>query len=239
MEIRLDGRQYLELRPINIRIGVFHGLSGSSDFSMGLSRATAVAWQPEETNNIRGKSYLDVIIRPNSGSTGDTEKLLELYCTRVLEDIIDFKQIPRCIVSVAIQVISQDGPIFPICFNAAVLALLDAGIPMTTTPLAISIAEACTYQLNDLSKHIIIDPNGEEIDKCISCSHYIVSSRSNQIIACLIAKGTGITYNDKIYDFDSISIAIAGTKVLCNYIRNYLQKTLLDNVGKSYDNNIS
>jgi len=65
------------------------------------------------------------------------EKFIEKQLTQVLLNTICLNEFPRAALSLKIQVLQNCGRLISNTINASILALIDAGIPMKTTPLAL------------------------------------------------------------------------------------------------------
>jgi len=69
---------------------------------------------------------------------------------------------PRSEVHISLHILSQDGSILATCVNAATLALVDAGVPMTDYVTACTVA---SYTNPDESDEPLLDMNSaEEMD---------------------------------------------------------------------------
>lgn len=67
---------------------------------------------------------------------GATERELERFVGDALAACIRLDQYPRSVVEVVIQVIRADGSVLGTAVNAAVMALMDAGVEMRSVPVA-------------------------------------------------------------------------------------------------------
>jgi ribonuclease PH len=72
----------------------------------------------------------------SSSGTGMMEREWEQLLTNVLAACIDTKMYARTVVQVVLQVIQDDGAVLSACLHAAVAALMDAGVAMTSLPVA-------------------------------------------------------------------------------------------------------
>lgn len=69
---------------------------------------------------------------------------------------------PHSTIHVNLHVLSQDGSLLATCLNAATLALIDAGIPMTDYISACTAGSTASYSANDESADPLLDLNGLE-----------------------------------------------------------------------------
>lgn len=240
MPVRFDGRTEFDCGITTGELGVFHGsLNGSAEYSIGLSKVYATIWRPEEISNVKCKSYIEVVIKPRIGHIQEYHKLAEYNITKTLEKIVDFSLLPRSVISVALQIVSEDGPILPVCFNAAVMGLLDLGIPMKCFPLATSIAETrAFYGYQESKPYFVIDPTGIELEKCSNCSTFIVNTSINEIISCIANKGTGVPYKKPENGFHPNVISVAASKTMSKYISEVIMGSVREKLIRQYNNNL-
>ncbi|KAH8738956.1 hypothetical protein FG386_000822 [Cryptosporidium ryanae] len=240
MPVRFDGRANFECGITSGELGVFYSsLNGSAEYSIGLSKVYATVWRPEEISSIKCRPYIDVIIRPRTGHIQEYHKLTEYNITNILEKIIDFSLLPRSVISIALQIVSEDGPILPLCFNAAVMGLFDLGVPMKCFPFATSIAETrAFYGYQESKSRLVIDPTNIEYEKCINCSTFIVNTNKNEIISCITNKGAGVSQNKSIEGFSPNNISIAASKTMNGYITQVVMESVKDKLIKQYNNNL-
>lgn len=69
---------------------------------------------------------------------------------------------PHSTITINLHVLSQDGSLLAACLNAATLALIDAGIPMTDYIAACSAGSTSSYASNDEQADPLLDLNGLE-----------------------------------------------------------------------------
>jgi exosome complex component RRP41 len=69
---------------------------------------------------------------------------------------------PHSTIYVSLHVLSQDGSLLAACINAATLALIDAGIPMSDYIAACTAGSTATYGANDENADPLLDLNGME-----------------------------------------------------------------------------
>lgn len=66
---------------------------------------------------------------------------------------------PHSTISVTLHVLSQDGSVLAACLNAATLALIDAGIPMSDYIVACTAGSTSSYASNDENADPLLDLN--------------------------------------------------------------------------------
>lgn len=69
---------------------------------------------------------------------------------------------PHSTILITLHILSQDGSLLAACLNAATLALIDAGIPMSDYIVACTAGSTSTYSSNDESADPLLDLNGTE-----------------------------------------------------------------------------
>ena len=69
---------------------------------------------------------------------------------------------PHSTINIVLHVLSQDGSLLATCLNAATLALIDAGIPMSDYVAACTTGSTASYTANDEEADPLLDLNGLE-----------------------------------------------------------------------------
>lgn len=69
---------------------------------------------------------------------------------------------PHSTINVNLHILSQDGSLLAACMNAATLALVDAGIPMTDYIAATTVATTASYADKEEEADPLLDLNGLE-----------------------------------------------------------------------------
>lgn len=91
-------------------------------------------------NEDPSKAVLDVIFRPASGIGGSREAEYERVISETLASVVLTALHPRCEVQVVLQAASEDGSVLGAAINAALVALVDAGVPLKRTVAAVELA---------------------------------------------------------------------------------------------------
>ena len=73
------------------------------------------------------------------------ERRIEEYAQALFRHSVDLTKFPRQMVNVAILIVFDDGAAKRIAMNAAVLALLDAGIPLAAVPITVQEGGLITF----------------------------------------------------------------------------------------------
>jgi len=140
---RVDGRRKNEIRPPCVTFGLLGRSVGSCKFQLGDSIAVASVTGPIEAKTQFSSHlgmYFDVSVRPNTGMATSRDRLFESQITTLLKSCVDFARLPYTQLTVAVEISSDDGSISSVIANAAVLAVMDAGVAMKYLPLSICLA---------------------------------------------------------------------------------------------------
>lgn len=141
---RFDGRQSNQLRPIDSYSHELSRSNGSVKYSQGKTTLLVAIHGPVACSNVRDEKYdrcsVTVSFRHVSGSVTSSDYDLQQSLAAVFSRVILLSQYPRANISIAIQVIHNDGSIISAAINAVMMALLDAGIHCQTMIAAVTVA---------------------------------------------------------------------------------------------------
>ncbi|KAK3329959.1 3' exoribonuclease family, domain 1-domain-containing protein [Apodospora peruviana] len=182
--LRVDGRRWNELRRIHAQIRTQAAADGSSYFEMGHTKVMCVVNGPSEPGPRRGGT---AAAAPGGGQSKDAEvavsivvagfssvdrkrvgrgdkRILELQSTisSALTASLHTHLYPHSTINISLHVLSQDGSLLAALINAATLACVDAGIPMTDYVAACTAGSTSTYAANDESADPLLDLNHQE-----------------------------------------------------------------------------
>ncbi len=163
---RLDGRKPLDLREIEMKVGVIPNAYGSSMVRFGSTVAICSVYGPrslfpkhlqEPERAILQLRYnmapfsVDERVRPGSSRREvEISKVMRL----ALEPAVFLENYPKTTVDVYVEIIQADGSTRATSINAASLALADAGLPMRDLIVGLSGGK--------IDDTVIIDLNGFE-----------------------------------------------------------------------------
>ena len=82
--------------------------------------------------------------------------------TSAFEGTIFLHLFPHSIIYINLHVLSQDGSLLAACLNAATLALIDAGIPMSDYITALTVGSTAAFADNEGVSDPLLDLNGLE-----------------------------------------------------------------------------
>ncbi|KAK3362421.1 3' exoribonuclease family, domain 1-domain-containing protein [Lasiosphaeria hispida] len=181
--LRVDGRRWNELRRIHAQIRTQAAADGSSYLEMGHTKVMCVVTGPSEPGPRRGttggaaagasKAAAEVAVsvvvagfssvdRKKRGR-GDKRNLeLQSTISNALAASLHTHLFPHSVIQVSLHVLSQDGSLLAALINAATLACVDAGIPMTDYVVACTAGSTSTYAAGDESADPLLDLNHQE-----------------------------------------------------------------------------
>ncbi|OIW23867.1 exoribonuclease [Coniochaeta ligniaria NRRL 30616] len=184
--LRVDGRRWNELRRLHAQIRTQAAADGSSYLEMGHTKVMCVVTGPNEGGPKRGGATtggggggaresrdaevaVSVVVagfssvdRKRSGR--NDKRILELQSTisSALAASLHTHLFPHSTITISLHVLSQDGSLLAALINAATLACIDAGIPMTDYIAACTAGSTSTYAANDESADPLLDLNHQE-----------------------------------------------------------------------------
>jgi exosome complex component RRP41 len=166
--LRTDGRRPNELRRINLELGALQHVDGSCTLEQGNTRVSVVISGPKEAAVGAGSGVcVQASFAPFAAGErrkprgGKERRAVELagQLELALQPLVQTQLFARSRVDVQVTVLQTDGSVTSSAFNACVLALMDAGVPMQ------DFGVACTVALQD--GLALLDPNqGEAAGAC-------------------------------------------------------------------------
>ncbi|KAI0169992.1 ribosomal protein S5 domain 2-like protein [Hypoxylon sp. FL1284] len=186
--LRIDGRRWNELRQLRGQVRTQAAADGSSYLEMGNTKVMCVVTGPSEEGKQRrgggagtsaggstaqGTNVADIVVSVVVAgfSTTDRKKrarsdkrIQELQATvsKSLAATLHTHLFPRSAISISLHILSQDGSLLACLINAATLALVDAGIPMTDYLVACSAGSTSSHAAGDERADPLIDLNSQE-----------------------------------------------------------------------------
>jgi exosome complex component RRP41 len=164
--LRIDGRRFDEIRPVEMKVGVLKQADGSASIRQGKTYIIAAVYGPRELHprhlTLNDRAYLRVVYRMTTFSVPDRkrpapsrrEKEISMVIANALSPVIFLEEFPKSVIDVFITVIQADGGTRCAALNAASLALADAGIPLRSLVPAVAVGKA--------DGHLIVDLGDEE-----------------------------------------------------------------------------
>lgn len=170
---RPDGRQHdFHLRPPACQLQPLKNAHGSARFQMGRTNVLAAVYGPRQASYLQGarcavatdvgQGVVQVFVRPAGGPITVMHKYLESCLSSVLARAVQLDRLMYTTLTVIVLPETDDGGLVSCAINAAMSALLDAGIPMTSTYLAVSFLQKQSMLSASGNPQIIFDPTFEE-----------------------------------------------------------------------------
>lgn len=191
-----DDRDDLALRSLNICVGDCGEGDGSARWSQGTtSVTTSVYLLPSSQAAYSGTDDFDkatlmvevtcpsAAISPGSSNNSQRkkEKSLSSTVSKVLESVMDLRSFPNQTVFMKILVITDGGSLSAATVNCAILAILNTGIPMRFTPVAVALSLWA-------DERTLLDPTLEEenLSECnflYVCGHMASEKQPKEVYA--------------------------------------------------------
>lgn len=161
--LRLDGRRFDELRPIELQCGVLKTADGSASIRQGKTYILAAVYGPRELHprhlTLGDRAFLRCVYRMATFSVPDRKKAapsrrereISMVVANALEPAVFLEEFPKTVIDVFLQVIQADGGTRCASITAASLALADAGIPMRSLVPAVAVGKADGKLIVDLA----------------------------------------------------------------------------------------
>jgi exosome complex component RRP46 len=103
------------------------------------------------------EATVELIVRPAVGFPTTKDKVLEHALRQAVEPTILSGMMPRTLIQIVVQIEQVDGNILSTTVNAISLAMLDAGLPMSSLVASVSAAI-------DQENNILLDPSSQELE---------------------------------------------------------------------------
>ncbi|KAI8361133.1 ribosomal protein S5 domain 2-type protein, partial [Mortierella sp. GBAus27b] len=165
-----------QLRPFFSSQNLLNRADGSAQFDFGGSSVMCSVVGPTEVK-IRDekldRATIEVVARPLVGLPGVKDKALEHSVRETLEPLILSGLHPRTGIQIVIQTMKDDGCILSTAFNAVILALMDAGIPLK------SILGSVTCIVDSRTDQILLDPTLEELSYAKSTHVFVFDNKAS------------------------------------------------------------
>ncbi|KAI6784589.1 Exosome complex component-like protein [Emericellopsis cladophorae] len=182
--LRVDGRRWNELRRLHAQIRTQAAADGSSYLEMGHTKVMCVLTGPAEQNqsqrrgqtsggggSARDTASINVNVMIAGFSSVDRKKRgrndkrtqeLEITIAKTFSSIVHTHLFPHSSISISLHVLSSDGSLLAALLNAATLALIDAGIPMSDYIAACTAGSTSSHSASDDSADPLLDLNTQE-----------------------------------------------------------------------------
>ncbi|KAL8729672.1 MAG: hypothetical protein Q9166_004621 [cf. Caloplaca sp. 2 TL-2023] len=178
--LRLDGRRWNELRRMRAQISTQPTADGSSYLEMGNTKVICTVAGPAEGRRVGGGGgtggdinatvQVEIGIAGFSGmdrkrrGRGDKQTSeMQMAIANAFSNTLFTHLYPHSTILITLHILSQDGSLLAACINAATLALIDAGVPMSDYLAACTSGSTSLYSSsNDEAADPLLDLNGME-----------------------------------------------------------------------------
>ncbi|KAI3324656.1 ribosomal protein S5 domain 2-like protein [Xylariaceae sp. AK1471] len=183
--LRVDGRRWNELRRLHGQIRTQAAADGSSYLEMGNTKVMCVITGPGENSAGKRSTLASAATVPGGSNAADVvvsivvggfssvdrkrrgrgdKRIQELQTTiaKALAANLHVHLYPRSTIGISLHVLSQDGSLLAALINAATLALVDAGVPMTDYLVACTAGSTSTHSAGDEGADPLVDLNTQE-----------------------------------------------------------------------------
>ena len=164
--IRIDGRSNNQIRPYDVEFGFIKEATGSTKFQQGSTSVIVSVNGPRQPKYSRYELYDRASVDLSMNFLDGSDSMRKLRSTKLLllsslTSAIDVQKYPRMLIYINVEVIEDDGSFLSTAFNACIIALLDSGIQMKSTPIAASVALTS-------KQNFILDPTHPEETESIA-----------------------------------------------------------------------
>eukprot|EP01134_Creolimax_fragrantissima_P005698 CFRG5698T1 len=220
--LRIDGRKATELRNITCRLGLFPHCDGSSYVEMGATKVIATVYGPHEpkmkSKTLHDRALINCEFNMATFSTGSRRKRpkgdrrtteMAMMIRQIFQSAIVTTNYPRSQIDIYVQVIQADGGQLSACVNAATLAVIDAGIPLSDY--------VCSCTASQIDNTPILDMNHTEKSAGGPELVLAVLPKSKKILMCQMDQRLHIDRLD-----DVMNLAVDG----CDQIMQKFDQTV-------------
>ncbi|KAF8467337.1 ribosomal protein S5 domain 2-type protein [Kalaharituber pfeilii] len=185
-------------------VGCLHRADGSASLNHYSTKVLASVNGPMEIrarDEHYSKAVVDIVVRPSIGVATYREKYLESRLSGVLEPIIFATMAPRTLIQIVVQIVQVGNLgvqavaattaheytpllILPHIITASLLALLDAGVPLTATLDTVLVTVNSTALFTSGDEDVMTDDTEPEVHiNPYSTPHLLHTAKSTHVIA--------------------------------------------------------
>ncbi|KAJ1653313.1 exosome non-catalytic core subunit rrp46 [Dispira simplex] len=169
---RPDQRSSQQIRPLEIHQGLLHRSDGSAQFEFGPTKVLCGVYGPLEVNHKDAhvdRATLRVNVKPLRGLSTTLDRCLEHALRHVGEAIVVTTWHPSTLIEINVQEVASHGGTLAASCNAAVLTLVDAGVPLRCMAASVG----CMI---DGQGQVLLDPTEEEMIQAKSVHTFVFGS---------------------------------------------------------------
>nr|CAH0106176.1 unnamed protein product [Daphnia galeata] len=227
--LRIDGRKPNELRRIRCSLGIFSQADGSAYLEQGNTKVLAAVYGPHEIRGSKSKALHDKAFincqfstatfsmgerkRRPRGDRKSTE--MSTHLEETFSAAIRTELYPRSQIDIFVEVLQADGGNYTACVNAAMMALVDAGVPLKDTVVSCTASLVKDVPLVDVNH---VEQSGGSPELVVS-----ILPNSGEIVYMSLTQRFHIDHLSKVLD-----TAIKGCKdigaILNEIMKGHLTK---------------
>ena len=226
MHRRGDGRSDNTLRTLSCEFGTLQNCDGSANWKSGQTSVLAAVHGPIAPRQSQHESssgcIVSLVIKFGSGGACDTE--WESFLTQQLNACIVRESYPRCVISIILQIVNDDGSTLAASLHAAASALLDANIEMKYLPTAITCFNWNKSAATSSNGTIVLDPTISEEESAQAVIVLVFFPSSDLLIGCYTTASLRQSSNQLI---SSCKIAALAVPAIQAFWRLAIEKVTL------------
>ena len=210
--LRSDGRKAAQMRQLSVEQGLLSKADGSSRIALGKTRVVAGVYGPAESlqrDELVEKAAIEVIFKTTDAEGAVEEKHLEETLAKCIDAVCLATLHPRTAIRIVLQLLADDGASFSATANAASVALLDAGIQMSTIFVAATVAV-------DASGALLVDPSRKEEADAVAVVDLVFDGNDG----VLVSQCRGSFETPEQY-FQCVELA----HNMCTTLKSFIRKT--------------
>nr|CAG4637278.1 EOG090X0BHT [Ceriodaphnia reticulata] len=231
--LRIDGRKPNELRRIRCSLGIFAQADGSAYLEQGNTKVLAAVYGPHEASyHVRGskskalhdKAFVNCQYSTATFSMGERKRRprgdrksteMSTHLEETFAAAIRTELYPRSQIDIFVEVLQADGGNYTTCVNAAMMALVDAGVPLKDTVVSCTASLVKNVPLVDVNH---VEQSGGSPELVVS-----ILPHSGEIVYMSLTQRFHIDHLSKVLD-----TAIKGCKdigaILKEIMKGHLTK---------------
>ncbi|XP_077578099.1 exosome complex component RRP46 [Stigmatopora nigra] len=172
------GATTVSLREFGCEQNLLSRPDGSASFVQGNTSVLAAVYGPAEvkiSKEIYDRATVEVIIQPKVGVSTVKERSHEQCVRESCEASLLLSLHPRSSLTVVLQELHNDGALLSCHLNAACMAMMDAGLPMSRLFCAVT----CAIQADGT---IITDPTAAQEAESRALMTFAIDSKERQVM---------------------------------------------------------
>jgi len=158
-------RKWNELRRIACAQGILNRADGSVKYSQGSTSVLVAVYGPTRPSRTKfeknDRATIDVVVCPDVDKAAPKEKEYQKIIRKTFESVVLVEKFPRTVIRIVVQVVRDDGSLLSTMINAICLALMDAGIEMTSLVSSVT----CFVDPSSAKARIRLDPSYSENER--------------------------------------------------------------------------